>query len=566
MLRRFSVLTTAVLLFSFITGTFANAGILPEYARNAMVVSPEEQASKAGREVLRNGGNAVDAAAAVGFMLAVTYPWAGNIGGGGFMVIRLKDGTVTTIDFREKAPLAASREMYQDKNGDVISHLSKDGYLAAGVPGAVAGYSYALKKYGSRSLGYVLKPAIKTARDGFNISWHFHRALRGYEDKLVQDPPSKKVFWRGGGLIEEGDFLVQEDLAGTLQDIADNGPDGFYRGPAAEKIAAAMKENGGIITLEDLKKYRPVERKPLVGHYRGCTLYSMAPPSSGGIMVIMMLRMLEHFPLADYGFGSSKAVHILTEVEKRAFRDRSNRLGDADFVRVPVEGLISREYADKLAGTINPDAVLLQEDVPEFDPWSYESPQTTHFSVVDEEGNAVSCTITLNDGFGAKVMVPGAGFFLNDEMDDFSAKPGVPNMFGLVESEANTIEPEKRMMSSMTPTIVTKDGGFYMAVGSPGGPRIISTVLQTLVNVIEHGMNIREAVSAPRIHHQWIPNTLFIEPRGLSPDVVRTLEAMGHTVEQGRYFSDALGIVRDFKTGFLTGGVDPRQDGFAAGY
>ena len=542
------------------------AAVVPEIARKAMVVAPDELASKAGLQVIRAGGNAVDAAVTVGFMLAVTYPWAGNLGGGGFMVIRLKNGTVTTVDFREKAPLDAMRNMYQDENGNVISHLSKSGYLAAGVPGAVAGYSYALTKYGRRSLGDVLEPAIQAARDGFAIPWHFHRALRGYEDILKNDPPAREVFWKDGKLIEAGDLLVQECLAGTLEEIAVKGADGFYRGETAQRIARAMKENGGIMTLDDLRCYEAKERPPVTGVFRGCTVYSMAPPSSGGILLVMMLRMLEYFPLREYGFGSSKAIHILTEVEKRAFRDRAQRLGDADFARIPAAGLTSPEYAERLVRTIDTGRTYPHDGIPEFNPWASESPETTHFSVVDEEGNAVSCTITLNDGFGAKVMVPGAGFFLNDEMDDFSAKPGFPNMFGLVESEANTIEPEKRMMSSMTPAIITRDDEFFMAIGSPGGPRIISTVLQSIVNVIEFGMNIQEAVSAPRIHHQWIPDKLFVEPWGVAPDIIETLEKMGHVVEKGGYFSDALGIVRDLKSGYLNGGIDPRQNGFAAGY
>lgn len=542
------------------------AGNIPVTSRVAMVVSGDHLASEAGVEVLKEGGNAVDAAVAVGYMLSVTYPWAGNIGGGGFMVIRLSNGKVTTIDFRERAPRAATRNMYLDSLNEVIPDASTTGYRAVGVPGTVAGFSYALKKYGTKPLSHLIAPAINTAKNGFNISWQFFWTLKAYENQLQKDEPTRQIFWKNDRLIDAGDLLVQNDLAETLQRIADYGTDGFYKGPIAQKITDAMSKNNGLITLEDLSLYQPVERPPVVGSYKGYTIYSMGPPSSGGILLIMMLQSLVHFPLCDYGFGSSQALHILIETEKRAFRDRAQLLGDADFVRVPVKTLISPEYAERLAESINIRSAVPGKNIPEFDPFSHESEQTTHFSVVDSMGNAVSCTYTLNDGFGAKIMVPGTGFFLNNEMDDFSSKPGSPNIYGLIGTEANAIAPEKRILSSMTPTIITKDDKLFMVIGSPGGPRIISTVLQVIMNVLEYGMNIQEAVSAPRIHHQWVPDRVDYEPFGIAPDVLERLKNMGHQFEQRNYFGDALVIVLSPVSGLLYAGVDPRQNGIAAGW
>jgi gamma-glutamyltranspeptidase/glutathione hydrolase len=532
-----------------------------------MVASADAYASRAGLDILKRGGNAVDAAVAVGFALAVTYPSAGNIGGGGFMVIRLADGRETTIDYRETAPAAAHRDMFLDAAGNPVTERSLVGPLAAGVPGSVAGLVLAQRKYGRLPLATVMTPAVRLARDGFEITWHVAATLSDGQTLFSRFPSTARVFLRPDGTPPvAGERLVQPDLAATLQEIADHGPDAFYRGRIAGLIAAEMSRTGGLITTADLARYAPIERPALTGTYRGHRIVSMAPPSSGGVALLQLLNLLEAYPLAEYGLNSSRAMHLMIEAERRVYADRSEWLGDPAFVRVPVEGLIAKPYAARLRASIDETRATPSSAVLPGRPQDFESLQTTHYSVVDTEGNAVSTTTTLNGRFGSGQLVTGAGFLLNNEMDDFSAKPGAPNMFGLLGGDANAVAPGKRMLSSMTPTIVVRDGRTWLVVGSPGGGRIITIVLQVLVNLIDHRMSVQQAVDAPRFHHQWQPDDVRVEPMGFPADVLHALEARGHTIRVDSDMGGVHAIAIDPPSGLRLGASDPREDGAALGY
>jgi gamma-glutamyltranspeptidase/glutathione hydrolase len=561
-----TLLALSVLLSAFLQLAMP-AAKHPVRAKHGMVVSADELASRVGVEILKKGGNAVDAAVAVGFALAVTFPGAGNIGGGGYMVIRMDDGTTATIDYREKAPAKAARDMFLDENGHFVPERSQEGYLSSGVPGSVAGLLHALAKYGTMDRKTVLQPAIDLARKGFRVNAELAEDLRADLKILSHYPSSMKSFTKDGTPYEEGDLLVQKDLAETLRRIQRSGRDGFYKGKTADLIVAEMRRGGGLITAEDLQSYQPIERPPIYGTYRGYKIVSMGPSSAGGICLVEMLNLLEPFNLAASGFASSRTVSYMAEAMKLAYADRSKYLGDSDFFPVPISRLISKEYAaerGKLLDTTKatPSTMIAPGVIP-----LKEGTHTTHYSVVDRSGNAVSVTTTINSWFGNKIVVEGAGFFLNNEMDDFSAKPGAPNIYGLVGGEANSIQPGKRMLSSMTPTIVLKDDEPFLVIGSPGGSTIITTVLEVILNVIDHRMNIAEAIDAPRVHHQWLPDTLYYEKYGLAKDVIENLEKRGYHVRQRRGTQGvAEGIIIDRKDGILFGSSDSRGYGGAVGY
>jgi gamma-glutamyltranspeptidase/glutathione hydrolase len=533
----------------------------PVRTRRAMVVSTEEHATEVGVEVLRKGGNAVDAAVAVGLALSVTHPAAGSLGGGGFMLIRLADGRSTFIDFRERAPAAATQTMYLDSGGKPTRD-SVIGYRASGVPGSCRGYALALEKYGSWRWARVVDPAVRLATKGFPITYGFARDLRE-NDRLARFPESKQIFLRSGDFLEQGDLLRQPDLAATLRRLAKNGPDELYTGETARRIAADMQRNGGLITLQDLANYRAVERRPVVGSYRGYEILGAPPPSSGS-GVIQMLNMLEGTGYETGGAGSAAAIHYVAEVMRRFFADRAEHFGDADFVDVPLERLISKDYARKRRETIDPDRATPSREVRAGLLPGAESSETTHFSVVDQHGNAVAVTYTINGGYGSGVTAAGTGIVLNNEMDDFTAKPGEPNMFGLLQSEKNAIEPGKRPLSAMSPTIVSRDGNLVLVLGSPGGPTIINTVLQVLTNVLDFRMNLQQAVDFPRFHHQWMPDELRMESYGFSPDTLDLLRKRGHQIR----FVDSMGRVMAIQKGEdgLLGADDSRTEGLAAGF
>jgi gamma-glutamyltranspeptidase / glutathione hydrolase len=538
----------------------------PVRAAKGMVGSAEEHASRVGVDILRKGGNAVDAAVAVGFALAVTHPSAGNIGGGGLMLIRFSDGRATAIDYREMAPGRAHRDMFLDEKGNPVAARSLVGPLAAGVPGSVAGLAYAQKMYGKLTLADTLAPAIALADSGFEISDELSHSLAGEHTLFERFPETAKILLKNGRPYEPGERLIQKDLAATLKAIAADGPDAFYRGRIAELIASEMARSGGLITKEDLAAYKPVERQALRGTYRGYGILGMPPISSGGIALIQFLNILEAYPIGELGHNSSRTIHLVAEAAKRVYADRSEWLGDPAFFRVPVGGLISKRYAERLRAGIRPDKATPSSSIKPGAPAEFESDQTTHYSVVDADGTAVSTTTTLNGSYGNGQIVTGGGFLLNNEMDDFSAKPGSPNMFGLIGGRANEIAPHKRMLSSMTPTIVTKDDRTFLVVGSPGGSRIITTVLQVIMNVIDYEMNVQEAVDAPRFHHQWVPDEIGIERRGFPLDVIRALEALGHKTKPFGDMGDVHAIVIDLKTGARLGASDPRNDGRTVGY
>jgi gamma-glutamyltranspeptidase/glutathione hydrolase len=533
---------------------------------HAAVVTAEKHASQVGSQILRQGGNAVDAAVAVQFALAVTLPRAGNIGGGGFMVIHMKDGTSTALDFRETAPLNASRDMYI-RNGKYIPELSREGALAVGVPGVVDGMVRAIERYGRLPLETVMAPAIKLAREGFRLSWTQAKTLNDHAEAFKKYEASSRYFTKHNGEpYEEGDLFVQEDLAATLDRIARLGRSGFYSGLTADLIVEEMKKQGGLITYQDLSEYKSVWRKPIQVSFRGYKLHIMPPPSSGSIAIAQMLQMLEPYNLESMGFNSSKYIHLVTEVMRRAFADRAYFLGDPDFVKIPQEELLSPPYIqERMENFTWNQATPSQEVAHEVFSGLLESSETTHFSVVDEDGNAVSVTTTLNGSFGSHVSVGGAGFVLNNEMDDFTAKPGEPNMFGLIQGEANAIEPGKRMLSSMSPVIVTKDGDVRMVLGAAGGPRIITATFQSFLNLAVHGMNAQQAISAPRFHHQWMPDKLFYEPYGINADTKSILKDNGHALEEMSSIGRGHIIYVD-ENGRRTSGVDPRGDGYADGY
>ena len=530
----------------------------PVQGTEGMVVTSHFLATQSAQEVLKNGGNAIDAAVTAAFSLAVTQPRSGNIGGGGFMLISLEEkDDVVAIDYREKAPGTATVDMFLDKEGNADSNVSRYSHLAAGVPGTVAGLAMALEQYGTISLKEAIAPAIKLANEGFIVTPRFSDGLKEKEEMLKKWPSTAKIFYKAdGSYYEPGDLFIQKDLAATLTRISENGIKEFYEGKTAELLVAEMAKHGGLITMEDMKNYTPGLRTPVHGTYRGYDIYSMSPPSSGGTHVVQILNILEGYPIAEYGHNSAKTIHLMTEAMKLAYADRSQYLGDEDFVKVPLKGLTSKKYAESLRQKIDPAKATESSTIAPGKVIPYESNETTHFSIVDKFGNAVSNTYTINFSYGSGIVVEGAGFLLNNEMDDFSAKPGVPNAYGLIGGEANKIEPNKRMLSSMSPTIVKQGGKNFLVTGSPGGSRIITTTLQVIMNVIDHGLNIQSAVAAPRIHHQWLPDELRIE-EGLSPDTIVALEEMGHTVTQ----KSAMGAIQSImiKDGMMYGGADPRR-------
>lgn len=537
----------------------------PVYGKNGMVASEQGLATQVGLDILKQGGNAIDAAVAVGFALAVVLPNAGNIGGGGFMVLHDdKTGKDVAIDFREIAPAKASRDMYLDNQGNVIDGKSLFTHDASGVPGTVAGMEYALKKWGTMPLSKVLEPAIKLADKGFIVSDVLAQTLKEEKSTLGKWSSSKAIFFKNGEPLKSGDLLVQKDLAKSLRLIAKQGAKAFYQGEIATKIAKEMQSQGGTMTLEDLKAYKVVERQPIIGDYRGYKIVTMPPPSSGGVHLIEILNMLEHYPIKEDGVNSAKNIHHMAESMKLAYADRSEYLGDPDFVKIPVTGLTSKAYANELVKTIDDNKARLSSTIKPGKPQPYESDQTTHFSVMDKAGNAVAVTYTLNLNFGSGIVAEGTGILLNNEMDDFSVKPGVPNAFVLVGGAANAIEAKKRPLSSMTPTIVMKNNKPWLVTGSPGGARIITTVLQSVVNTIDHEMNPAEAIITPRVHHQWLPDELRVE-EGISPDTIKLLQDKGHKVvtkaPMGR-----IQIIQADDSGFY-GYSDPRNpDGKTLGF
>ncbi len=537
---------------------------IPVRSAHAMVVTEEPHATDIGVQVLKHGGNAVDAAVAVGFALAVTHPYAGNLGGGGFMLIRFADGRSTFIDFREQAPASASRDMYLDEAGRPTDE-SIDGWRASGVPGTVRGFELALK-YGRRKWADLIAPAVKLARDGFPIPATMVRSLEGEGSRLAKDPESRRIFLNNGTPFREGDALVQPYLAETLARIAKNGPVEFYAGKTAQIFADAMALHSGLVTLDDLKNYRAVERVPLVGKYREVDILTAPPPSSGGIGLLEMLGMLEGSGYEKTGAGSAQTIHIMAEAMRRSFADRGAYLGDPNFVKVPVKRLLDPAYLKTRRAGIDPERATPSAEIHGGLPSGNEPSETTHYSIVDAEGNAVSVTYTLNNGYGSGVTVPGLGFLLNDEMDDFSAKPGAPNLFGLIEGEANSIAPHKRPLSAMTPTIATRDGKLFMVLGAPGGPRIMTAVLEAFLNVVDFGMNVQEAVNAPRFHHQWMPDRLYLE-KDIAPYVAADLVKRGYNIEYspGVVLAKVEAILID-KQGRREGAADRRFSGKAAGY
>jgi len=543
----------------------------PVRAKHGMVASTNEVASQVGVDIMKRGGNAVDAAIAVAFALTVTHPAAGNLGGGGFMMIRLNDGTTTAIDYREMAPAAAHRDVYLDKNGNLIEGEggSLIGYRAAGVPGTVRGMELALKKYGSGKLTWaqLVEPARQLA-NGFTVTYSLARSLHSNREYLSKYAETSRIYLRSHNYYKEGEIFRQPELAATFARLQRSGPNEFYEGETARLIIADMKRNNGLMTMEDLRGYIAKERTPVHGSYRGHEIISMPPPSSGGAVLIQMLNILEGFDLQKLEANSSDRYHLMAESMRRAFADRAEYMGDTDFVKVPVAGLIDKSYATTLRATINIDRASTSAEVRAGRPTGYESDETTHFTLVDAEGNAVSNTYTLNNSYGSAAIARGTGILLNDEMDDFAAKPGTPNLYGLIQGERNAVAPRKRPLSAMTPTIVLrKDGSLWFTVGSPGGPTIINTVLCIITNVIDYEMNIQQAIDFPRIHHQWLPDELVGEPFGLSGDTQRALTSRGHKLAKLRYLGDAEGIMIEEKTDMRLGATDPRRsDGLAVGY
>lgn len=540
----------------------------PVVAENGMVASQESVATQVGVEILQKGGNAVDAAIATGFALAVTLPRAGNLGGGGFMMIhRSESGETDALDYREKAPAGAFRDMFLGDDGEPDKNKSRFSGLAVGVPGTVAGFEAAFEKHGSGNLTWaeLVEPAIKLAEDGIVVTQDLSASLIARLERLGNDEATAKIFFKPGLVpYQLGEVLKQPDLASTLRKIAENGAAGFYEGDVAEKIAAKVQATGGSMTVEDLASYDAVWRAPVFGDYRGHQIASMPPPSSGGAHIVQILNILEGYPIGEFGLNSADTIHVMAEAMRRAYADRSEYLGDTDFVDVPLSGLTAKAYADTLREGISLEKATSSDEIRPADPLPFESNQTTHYSVVDKDGNAVSNTYTLNFSYGAGMTADGTGVLLNNELDDFSAKPGVPNAYGLIGGDANAVEPNKRPLSSMSPTLVFKDGKVLLVTGSPGGSRIITTTLQIIMNVIDHQMNIAEASAAPRIHHQWYPDEIRIE-EGLSPDTIRLLEARGHTLAVKNVMGSTQSIMQI--DGVLAGASDPRRRGaLTAGY
>jgi gamma-glutamyltranspeptidase / glutathione hydrolase len=553
------------------------APLRPAHGAHAMVATVHELASRTGVEMMQSGGNAVDAAVAVGFALAVVHPQAGNLGGGGFMLVRTADGAAHFIDYREKAPAAATANMYLDAQGNVIENASLVGYKAIGVPGSVAGMVYAEKKYGKLSLQQVMAPAIKLARDGYPLTWEDARDL--HDEGLAKFPESRRIFQRDGNYYKQSEILRQPDLARTLERIAKN-PDEFYRGALARELAASIQKGGGLVTAGDLANYEVKEREPVRGNYRGYEIISAPPPSSGGVALIEALNILEGYDLGKFGNRSAESMHLTLEAFRRAFFDRAEFLGDPDFSKIPVAQLIDKKYGEAWRQSMDPLHATSSNDLKrpaifsELEQYAALHPQplsvresehTTHYSVVDPDGNAVAVTTTLNDSFGSKATAGGLGFLLNDEMDDFSSKPGVPNLFGLIQGPANAIGPGKRPLSSMVPTIVLKGGKPFLVLGSPGGARIISTVANILMGVVDYGLNIQESVNAPRFHNQWLPDMNYLE-KGISPDTLHLLQKMGQRIDQENYWSDGECIAIDLNTGERLGASDGRNNGKALGF
>ncbi|NMN71951.1 gamma-glutamyltransferase [Rhizobium sp. 57MFTsu3.2] len=574
-IRIFAV--AAALSLSLAPSAFA-ASPAPAEAEHGMVVTAQHLATDIGVDVLKNGGNAVDAAVAVGYALAVVYPTAGNIGGGGFMTIRLKDGEMTFLDFRERAPLAATKTMYLDAKGDIVPRASLDGYLAVGVPGSVMGFETAREKYGTKSRQDLLAPAIRYAKEGFTLEQGDVANISGSAKRLAKDEAAAKIFLKAEGKpYAAGEKLVQPDLAAVLSSIADKGPDAFYKGMPADAITKTSQAKGGILAKEDFEQYAVRELKPVECSYRGYDIISSPPPSSGGVIICEILNVLEDYPLSFLGYGSAETVHLMVEAMRHAYVDRNAALGDPDFVENPMSTLLDKSYAKAIRAKIDPYKSGTSADLKPLG--AKESVETTHYSIIDDEGNAVAVTYTLNGSFGAGVVAPGTGILLNNEMDDFTSKPGVPNLYGLVQGEANAIAPKKTPLSSMSPTIVTKDGKPFMVIGSPGGSRIITITLEAILNVIDFGMDISQAVNAPRIHHQWQPDKIYLEPYTLSPDTIRALIAMGHTLDDGSgppQWGQAAGILvggkslADIEKGGgarYNGAMDSRaSEGSAGGY
>jgi gamma-glutamyltranspeptidase/glutathione hydrolase len=562
------------LLTIFVAAATHAASVAPVGAKNGMVVTAQAYATRVGVDVLRAGGNAIDAAVAVGYALAVVYPAAGNLGGGGFMTLRLADGRRTFIDFREVAPLAATATMYLDASGNVTPNLSTRGHLAVAVPGTVSGLEYARAKYGTMQRARLIAPAIALAEKGFVLSQGDVDMLGEATDDLRNDPASAAIFLDQGQPLKRGATLRQQQLAATLRHISQRGADGFYKGPTAAALVASSRAGKGILTQADLEAYKTRELAPVECDYRGFHIVAAPPPSSGGIVLCEMLNILEGYPLREYGYGSARAVHFEIEAMRHAYVDRNHLLGDPDFVRNPLEQLLDKRYAEKLRAQIDPnragDSSKLKPGVAE-----REGTHTTHYSIADRFGNAVAVTYTLNDWFGARVTAAGTGVLLNNEMDDFTAKAGVANMYGLVQSDTNRIEPGKRPLSSMTPTIVTRDGKPWMVVGTPGGSRIITAVLQTFLNVVDYDMDIQEAVDAPRIHQQWLPEETYVETRALSPDTRALLIAMGHKLVAPQPENHIAAILigapalnaKPVDGMIFYGAIDPRRNtGLALGY
>ena len=536
----------------------------PVISKTGMVVSQRQSASEVGAEILRKGGNAVDAAVATGLALAVVLPRAGNLGGGGFMVVYLKDADKTiTIDYRERAPALAHRDLFLDEKGNYDKNKAQFSLLSAGVPGTVAGLHLALTKYGTMSWQEVLEPSIKLAEEGFAVPYDLANILASsrYKKRLSSNIAAAESYYKKDkSNYEAGETLKLPDLAWTLRQLAEYGPDAFYKGEIAKKIVQEMERNNGLITFEDLENYKAVERLPVEGTYKDFRIVSMPPASSGGVHLIQMLNMLEEYPINEMGFGSADSIHILAEVMKRAYADRSKHLGDMDFYDVPFS-LMSKKYSRSLNKSISVKARTASKDVFPGDPYPYESPDTTHFSVMDQFGNAVSNTYTLNFSYGSGIMIPGTGMLMNNEMDDFSSKPGVPNGYGLLGSEANSIQANKRPLSSMTPTIIFKDNKPYLVLGSPGGSRIITTVLQVALNVMEHKMNVAQAVNSPRIHHQWLPEVLMME-KGFGPDTEKILKEKGYNLYPSSTMGSVQAIIKEGE--YFYGAADPRRPGSGA--
>ncbi|HEY7097577.1 MAG TPA: gamma-glutamyltransferase [Terriglobales bacterium] len=570
------LLITLLLAGALVIGAAA-APMHPVHAQHAIVVSLHELASKAGVEVMQAGGNAIDAAVATGFALAVVHPQAGNLGGGGFMLIRMTDGSTHFVDYREKAPGAATANMYLDAQGNVIPDASLVGYKAIGVPGSVAGLVYAQRHFGKLPLERVIAPAITLAREGFSLAWE---DAQGFHDgSLAKFPESRRIFQRDGNYYKAGETFRQPELARTLERIAKN-PDDFYHGSMARELAASIQKGGGLVTAEDLANYEVKEREPVRGNYRGYQIISAPPPSSGGIALVEILNIVEGYDLAKLGNRSAKAIHLTSEAFRRAFYDRAEFLGDPDFAKIPVAQLIDEKYASAWRESIDPTHASASKDLrrpsvfSELDSYAamheqplavHEPNHTAHYSVADAAGNAVAVTTTLNESFGSGVTAEGLGFLLNDEMDDFASKQGVPNTYGLIQGPANAIGPGKRPLSAMVPTIVLKDSKLYMVLGAEGGPTIITTVANILIGVIDFGIDIQEAVNAPRFHNQWIPDEIRVE-RGLSPDTLHMLEQMGQKLSRDTEWGDAEAIAIDLATGERLGASDGRNNGKPVGY